>query len=371
MGKRIVLKFGTNVLRDAQGEIAIERVDSFIEQMASLVTLGNEIIVVTSGAVGLGAKKLGIDTKVPRKSALFDKQAAASVGQSLLMKIYEDCFEKFNITVAQILLTEDDFSNRHKYLSLRNTLNRLLELNVVPIINQNDAVSPSEVEHVAFSDNDKLSALVASKLDADILVMVSDVNGLYDKNPKEFEDAKLISTVQEITPEIEKLAGGASSGGRGGMVTKLQGAKVVVNSGGKAVILNGKVEGSIFDYFSGCVKNCTEFLPNASPLSSKARWIAYATNICGFLAVNGGAKDALVNNKSLLPVGVVDVEGEFAAGDVVIVQDEAGTEFARGVANYSSDDARKIIGVQSSEIQEILGFKISDDVISKDNLVVL
>lgn len=378
MKRRIVLKFGTNVLRNDEGEIAIERINSFIEQMAKLIEENNEVIVVTSGAVGLGAKKLGINTKGSQKNSLFDKQAAASVGQSLLMKIYEDGFDKFNITVAQILLTEEDFSNRHKYLSLRNTLNRLLELNVVPIINQNDAVSPSELEHVAFSDNDKLSALVASKLDADLLVMVSDVDGLFDKNPKEFEDAKLISTVDKITPKIEALATGASAGGRGGMITKLLGAKVVTNSGGKAVIINGKVEGIISKYFEAAAANAdtnnkvgTEFLPNKT-LSSKHRWIAYATNIPGILKVNAGAKKALVENKtSLLPIGVTGIEGEFGQGDVIAIVDEDNNEFARGIANYSSVDFEKIIGVHSDKIQEILGFKISDDIISKDNLVIL
>ncbi len=366
MGKRIVLKFGTNILRDQNGEIAAGRINSFIEQIVGLIKGGDEVIVVTSGAVGLGAKKLGINSK----NSLFDKQAAASVGQSLLMKIYEDCFDKFNITVAQILLTEEDFSNRHKYLSLRNTLNRLLELGAVPIINQNDAVSPSELEHVAFSDNDKLSALVASKLDADLLVMVSDVDGLFDKNPKEHADAQLIRTVEKITPKIEKLASGASDGGRGGMITKILAAKVATNSGGKAVILNGKVDGIISKYFSE--KNVgTEFLPNKT-LRSKQRWIAYATNITGGVKVNDGAKTALVqNNKSLLAIGTIELEGFFNAGDVILILDNSGAEIARGVANYSSDDVQKILGVHSEKIEEILGFKTSDDIISKDNLVIL
>jgi len=353
-------------LRDENGEIAAGRVNSFIEQIVGLVRGGDEVIVVTSGAVGLGAKKLGINAK----SSLFDKQAAASVGQSLLMKIYEDCFEKFGITVAQILLTEEDFSNRHKYLSLRNTLHRLLELGVVPIINQNDAVCPSELEHVAFSDNDKLSALVASKLDADLLVMVSDVDGLFDKNPKEHVNAQLISTVEEITPEIEGLASGASEGGRGGMITKILAAKVVTNSGGKAVILNGKAEGVLSSYFGGAGVG-TEFL-SSKTLRSKQRWIAYATNIPGSVSVNEGARAALVeNNKSLLPVGVTALEGEFDEGDVISILDDKGAEIARGVTNYSSDDTAKILGVHSDKIQEILGFNTSDDIISKDNLVIL
>ena len=272
--KRIVFKFGTNVLRNEQGEISLAHIYSFIEDLSYLHKQGKEIRVVTSGAVGLGAKKLGIN---PSSSTTL-KQAAASVGQPLLMSIWQDGFEKYGITTAQILLTEEDFSNRKKYLSLRLTLHKLLDNKVVPIINQNDAVSPSELENVCFSDNDKLSSLVASKLDANLLVMVSDINGLYDKNPKEFNDAKLIKTVKKVTPKIEKLASGASLGGRGGMITKLCAAKVVTSSGLYAKIVNGKVPEiikKVFDDDTGTV-----FLPSEN-LSHKKRWIAYSTNIMG------------------------------------------------------------------------------------------
>ena len=235
--KRIVFKFGTNILRNEQGDISLSHLYSFIEDISYLYKQGKEILVVTSGAVGLGAKKLGIDTTTSTTL----KQAAASVGQPLLMGIWQDGFEKYGITTAQILLTEEDFSNRKKYLSLRLTLSKLLENKVIPIINQNDAVSPSELEHVCFSDNDKLSSIVASKLDADLLVMVSDIDGLFDKNPKEFKDAQLIRKVEKVTPKIEKLATGASLGGRGGMITKLNAAKVVTSSGLYAKIVNGKL----------------------------------------------------------------------------------------------------------------------------------
>ena len=193
--KRIVFKFGTNILRNEDGEISLSHLYSFIEDISRLYRQDKEILIVTSGAVGLGAKKLKIDTSTSTTL----KQAAASVGQPLLMSIWQDGFEKYGITTAQILLTEEDFANRKKYLSLRLTLSKLLENKVIPIINQNDAVSPSELEHACFSDNDKLSSIVASKLDADLLVMVSDVDGLYDKNPKEHKDAKLISKVEKIT----------------------------------------------------------------------------------------------------------------------------------------------------------------------------
>ena len=363
---RMVFKFGTNILRNDNGEISLTRLYSFIEDIATLRKKGKEVLVVTSGAVGLGAKKLNVDTS---QSTVL-KQAAASVGQQILMSIWQDGFEKYGICVAQILLTEEDFSNRKKYLSLRNTLSKLLELGIIPIINQNDAVSPSELEHVCFSDNDKLSAIVASKLDADLLVMVSDIDGLFDKNPKEYPDAKKIDVVEKVTSKIEKLASGASLGGRGGMITKLSAAKVVTSSGLYAMIVNGKKPQIIKKIFEE--ENVgTLFLPT-KVLSHKKRWIAYATNIMGEITVNSGAKTALIEKqKSLLAVGIVDVKGDFKAGEIISIYDENGLEFARAVVNYNSDECKKIMGAHSDEIERILGYKLDDDVVIKDNLVLL
>ncbi len=363
--KRIVFKFGTNILRNEYGDISLSHLYSFIEDISHLYKEGKEILIVTSGAVGLGAKKLKVDTS----SSTTLKQAAASVGQPMLMGIWQDGFEKYGITTAQILLTEEDFSNRKKYLSLRLTLHKLLENKVIPIINQNDAVSPSELEHASFSDNDKLSAIVASKLDADLLVMVSDINGLFDKNPKEHKDAKLISKVEKITPAIEKLASGASLGGRGGMITKLTAAKVVTSSGLYAKIVNGTVSGIIRKVFDDNIG--TTFLPNQN-LPHKKRWIAYATNIMGKITVNEGAKKAITENqKSLLSVGIEKVEGEFKRGEIISIIDSQGFEFARGVSCYDSSDIEKIKGKHSDKIIEILGYKFDDDVVIKDNLVLI
>lgn len=367
--KRIVFKFGTNILRNDSGEVALSRIHSFIEDISTLLKEGKEVIVVTSGAVGLGAKKLN-----HKGSSLFCKQAFASVGMPHLMRIWEEGFEKHGITVAQILLTEEDFSNRRRYLSLRNTLATLLEYGVVPIINQNDAVCSRELESIetSFSDNDKLSALVASKLDADLLVLVSDINGLYDKNPKEHKDAKHIPEVKKVTSKIEKLATGATLGGTGGMITKLQAAKIVNNSGAYATIINGKIEG-IISKTCNCEPDTpsTIFLAGES-LSGKKRWIAYATNIMGKIIVNERAKEVLLeNNKSLLAVGITDIEGDFSRSDVVAICDEEDHEFARGIANYDSTECRKIMGQRSDKIEQILGHIISDDVINKDNLVLL
>jgi len=361
---RIVFKFGTNILRNELGEISLSHLYSFIEDISYLHREGKEILIVTSGAIGLGAKKLQIDTDTTT-----NKQAAASVGQPMLMGIWQDGFEKYGITTAQILLVEDDFSLRHKYLSLRSTLHKLLENKVIPIINQNDTVSPTECERASFSDNDKLSSIVASKLDADLLVMVSDIDGLYDKNPKTNNDAKLIKMVDEITPEIEQMATGASQGGRGGMITKLIGAKVATASGVWAKIVNGKTPNiirKIFDDETG-----TTFKPKQN-LSHKKRWIAYATNIMGEIKVNEGAYRAIVENQtSLLSIGIIDTKGEFNKGEIVSIINENNQEFARGIVNYSNSDIQKIKGEHSNKIEAILGYKYDDDVIIKDNLVLI
>lgn len=371
---RIVFKFGTNVLTRGDGEIALSRIYSFIENIADLKKQGKEIIIITSGSVGLGAKKLKLQEK-PKLLPL--KQACAAIGQGQLMAIYEDGFEKFDLTTAQVLLTEDDFSNRKKYLSLRNTLSKLLELGVVPVINENDTVSSSEVEYfnengikVCFSDNDKLSALVMSKLEADLLVILSDVDGLYDDNPNTNKNAKIIPIVNDITPEIEALGFEASKRGRGGMKTKLEAAKVAMHSGGMAIIANGKKEGIIHSIFNKEPVG-TLFLPVES-LSGKKRWVAYATNITGQVKVNDGAKKALLEKgASLLPIGIIKVKNSFKKGDVVSILDNNDNEFAKGMVNYSSGDCRKILGKQSDEIEEILGYKNYDAVITRDNIVIL
>ena len=368
--KRIVIKLGTNVLRNDEGEVAVSRIYSFIEDIAKLVKSGKEVIVVTSGAVGLGKKKLELDST----DGDGVKQACAAVGQSRLMSYYEAGFANFEIPVAQILLTEDDFSLRHRYLSLRTTLNKLLELGVVPIINQNDTVSTIELSdmlsglQVCFSDNDKLSALVSSELDADLLILLSDIDGLYTSNPKENSDAKFISLVDCVNDEILELGTGASDGGRGGMKTKLEAAKLVTRFGGKVLIANGKIPYVINKIFNA-EELGTMFIPSDENLSGKKRWIGYATNIRGKLIVNDGAKKAILEKcTSLLPIGIVEVINEFNQGEVVSICDENGEEFARGMVNYDSQECAKIAGAHSDNILEILGYKNYDTVISRDNI---
>lgn len=371
--KRIVFKFGTNVLRGDDGYVSLPRIYSFIEDIAHLVKAGKEVIIITSGAVGLGKKRLGLEGT--KGTAL--KQACAAIGQSKLMSIYENGFDTYNLVAAQILLTEDDFGIRTRYLSLRTTLNKLLELGTVPVINQNDTVSNVEITpryekmQVCFSDNDKLSALVASELDADLLVILSDVDGLFDKNPKENPDAKIIHEVKEVTDEILNLGTDASEGGRGGMRTKLKAAQMVTRFGGKVIIANGKVPYIIKKIFNG-EEYGTMFLPQNEGLSDKKRWIGYATNIIGKIKVNNGAKKALVEKtKSLLPIGVVDVINEFSKGDVISILDENDNEFARGIVNYDSESCKKVMGNHSDDIMKILNFKNYDAIITRDNITIL
>ncbi|OGI00367.1 MAG: glutamate 5-kinase [Candidatus Melainabacteria bacterium GWF2_37_15] len=372
--RRIVFKLGTNIITNQAGNIALARIYSLIESIAELKSQNKEIILVTSGAVGMGAKILGNSKNCDPVSL---KQAHAAVGQGQLMHFYEEAFEKFNIITAQILLTAEDFSVRKKYLSLRNTLNTLLELGVVPIINENDAISTSELEGykengvtVCFGDNDKLSALVASKLDADILVILSDVDGLYTGNPKTNKDSKLISIVKDITPEIESYGQDASKGGRGGMKTKIEAAKIVAHSGSMVVVAGGQDPDIIRKIFRG-EEVGTLFLP-VEHLSGRKKWIAFATNIGSSIKVNEGAKKALIDKKaSLMPIGIIEIKNSFKKGDVISILDEGGREFARGMTNYSSTECKKVIGKNSEEIERILGFKNYDTVVTRDNIVVL
>lgn len=371
--KRIVIKLGTNILRTDEGEVALSRIYSFIEAISKLVKNGKEVVIITSGAVGLGKKKLGLDSTDGEGV----KQACAAVGQSRLMSFYENGFAFHDIPIAQILLTEDDFSIRHRYLSIGTTLNKLLELNVVPIINQNDTVSTIEIQDMlagmkaSFSDNDKLSALVSSELDADLLILLSDVDGLYTANPHTDKDAKFIKEVKSFTDDILSMGTDASDGGRGGMRSKLEAAKFVTRFGGKVLIANGKTP-FIIDKIFNYENVGTMFYPSDENLSGKKRWIGYATNVIGKLIVNNGAKDAILKNyTSLLPIGVINVINKFDRGDVVSICDENEIEFARGMVNYNSDECRKIIGAHSEEVEKILGYKNDDEIITRDNITSL
>jgi glutamate 5-kinase len=370
--KRVVIKLGSSLFFNESGNVALGRVFSFIEDIAEASLAGRQIIVVSSGAVALGSNAL----KMKSASAmLVQKQAFAAVGQSRLMNLYEQGFAKYGLTPAQVLLTEEDFSTRKRYLNLRNTLLTLLDMGVIPIINENDTVSTTELEITerspSFGDNDKLSALVMSKLEAQTLVLLSDVDGLFTDNPRNNPDATLIPEVHEITPEIDVLASGKSARGRGGMSTKLQAAHIAMNSGGMAIIANGGKAGIIRRILAGEIEG-TLFIAKADTLSSKRRWIAFASSVAGRIHINAGALDAITKrNASLLYAGVTRVENEFDHGDVVAIVGPNGQEVARGIVNYSSDDAAKLVGKHSNEIARLASTKNYDAFITRDNIAFL
>ena len=376
--RRIVIKLGTAVLMSDEGAgIASDRFLEVVGSIAELKRSGREVLLVSSGAIGLGAERLGMQRR-PQLVSL--KQACAAVGQGRLMSLYSDAFDTHGISIAQVLLTEEDFSNRKRYLNLRSTITKLLDLGVLPIINENDTVSTAEIEYteavsytkVNFGDNDKLSALVASKMEADLLVLLTDVAGLHTGNPVDSTDARLIPVVERITPEIEELATDrkASRFGRGGMKTKLEAARIAAQSACAVIITSGKEPHVIDRVFSG-EELGTLFIPTTA-LPGKRRWIAFATTVTAAVVINEGARQALVEGKaSLLPAGVLEVRGEFERGDAVSILDEQQREFARGIVNYSADEARRITGKRSNEIDELVENRNYDALVTRDNIAFL
>lgn len=386
--KRVVVKLGTAVLMAEEGGLAMSRFYSFVEGLARLKKSGRDVLLVTSGAIGLGKQKLGLSA-TPK--LLPQKQACAAVGQGRLMALYSEAFERQGLIAAQILLTEEDISSRKRYLNLRSTIFELLSMGVIPVINENDTVSTAELEpikdgaevKVNFGDNDKLSALVASKIDADLLMILTDVEGLYTADPSINKDAKLISLVERFTPEIDELADEKTSSnkttvkpGRGGIKSKLAAAKIATQSGCNVIIAGGKVADVIDQIFQN--KDLGTMFLSASDgnqkqkSKSKSRWIAFATTVKASLVVNEGAKEALQKRKaSLLPAGIINVVGSFERGDVVSITDESGAEFARGMVNYSSAEAQKIVGMHSDKIDAIIENRNYDALITRDNLALL
>jgi len=371
--KRIVVKVGTNVVTRPGGELAIGTIHAIIEEIVALVRSGRQVILVTSGAIGLGMNRLGFEE---RPALLALRQACAAVGQGQLMALYDQGFGRLGVATAQVLLTEDDFSNRIRYLNLRNAIHELLRLGVVPIVNENDTVSTTEIEGesgaervVPFGDNDMLSALLASKMDADTLVILSDVEGLYDRAPAKGNRAKRIPIVATFGPEIEALAGGGAGRGRGGIRTKLEATRVATSCGVRAVIACGERPNVLRDIFAG--RDVGTLFPPRAKLSGRKRWIAFATSPAGSVAVNDGARTALVDrNASLLWAGIERIAGHFERGDVISIQDAAGREFARGIANYPSTVARKLAGKQSAQLSQIVD-EIHDDVlVARDNIAI-
>jgi len=370
--RRVVVKLGSNLFFNEGGAIALGRIFSFIEDIAASRLAGRQIIVVSSGAVALGADALKMKSST---ASLAQKQALAAIGQSRLMNLYEQGFAKYGLTAAQVLLTEEDFSSRKRYLNLRHTLTTLLEMGVIPVINENDTVSTTELEITdrspSFGDNDKLSALVMSKLEATVLVLLSDVDGLFTDNPRENANAEFIQEVAEITPDILAGAGRKSARGRGGMGTKLQAARIAMDSGGMVVIANGLKTGILRRVLNGEIEG-TLFVGRTGSLSEKRRWIAFASAVSGRIYINEGALDAITKrNASLLYAGVTRIENEFERGDVVSIVGPDAKEIARGIVNYSSVDALKLIGKHSDEISRLATSKNYDAFITRNNIAFL
>jgi len=364
--RRIVVKVGTSTLSYDSGKLNLLRVEALVRELSALAHEGKELILVTSGAVGAGVDRLGLREK---PKTIPEKQAAAAVGQGILMHTYERLFSDYDQIVAQVLLTREDSVNRARYANSRNTLMTLLAMRVIPIINENDAVA---VDELKFGENDTLSAMVASIVDADLLIILSDVDGLYSDNPQVNPDARLIPEVADITPEIESLAGGPGTLlGTGGMYSKVQAAKIAVNSGVVMVIAAGDREGVIKDAVSGAAVG-TVFLPRESRLQVRKRWLAFGARVSGAVTVDKGCERAILKGgSSLLAAGVKMVEGDFEYGNTISIVTAEGREIARGLANYSADEVGRIMGTHTNEIATILGSKPYDEVIHRDNLVLL
>ena len=363
--KRVVVKVGSALLVDGdKGRLNRAWLESFTQDVAARRKRGQEIILVSSGAIALGRRHLGLSSG---KLKLEESQAAAAVGQIRLAHAYKELLDAHDITVAQILLTLGDTEQRRRYLNARGTLNTLLALGAVPVINENDTVATTEIR---YGDNDRLAARVAQMAGADCLILLSDIDGLYTADPGVDPDAQFIAKVLEITPAIEAMAGGSGSDmGSGGMQTKIAAAKIAVSAGCHLCIAKGAEAHPLRRIEEGA--RCTWFVPSSTPVATRKQWIAGTLKPAGAIAVDEGAVRALMGGKSLLPAGVTRALGRFDRGDTVSIIGPDGTEVARGICAYSDADAARIIGRQSTEIERVLGFRGRDEIVHRDDLVLL
>ncbi len=363
--KRLVVKIGSSILVDeSKGEIRKDWLEALTADVAKLHAEGCEVVLVSSGAIRLGRTYLKLPAGALR---LEESQAAAATGQIQLAHAYQEALARHGITVAQVLLTLDDSEERRRYLNARQTMATLLGLRAIPVINENDTVATDEIR---FGDNDRLGARVAEMVSADTLILLSDIDGLYTGDPRSDKSARHIPEVREITPEIEKMAGTAASElSNGGMVTKLMAARIAMGAGCRMAIADGRPVGALGTLIDGSAR-CSWFLPEGSPLSARKKWIAGSLKAAGSLIVDDGAVKALASGKSLLPAGVTSIDGEFKRGDVVEVKDRVGRTLARGLVAYAADDARRIAGHKSAEIEQLLGFRGRDEMVHRDDLVV-
>ncbi|OIQ92534.1 glutamate 5-kinase [mine drainage metagenome] len=360
--RRLVLKIGSSLLVDDNGEINRPWLDAVADDLAAWRARGIEVIVVTSGAVAVGRRQLALG-KGPLR--LDEKQAAAAAGQIRLAHAYQESLARHALSVAQVLLTLDDSENRRRYLNARNTLDTLLRLGAVPVINENDTVATAEIR---VGDNDRLAARVAQMIGADTLVLLSDIDGLYTANPRQDATARFIPHVHELTAEIEAMAGDpGSSHGTGGMVTKLMAARIALAAGCRMAITLGSPLHPLRALEEG--GRCTWFHPHDEPLTARKQWIAGSVKPQGSLTVDAGAQRALKKGGSLLPAGVTALEGDFQKGDTVVVLSPEGRAVARGLSAYSAEDARLIIGHKSPDFERLLGYRGPDVLIHRDDMV--
>ncbi len=361
--RRLIVKIGSSLLVDeATGEIRRPWLEALIEDVVACRKRGQQVLIVTSGAVAVGRRPLGLAAGPLR---LEEKQAAASAGQLRLAHAYQDAAARFGVTVAQILLTPDDTEARRRHLNARATIEQLLNLKALPVINENDTVATAEIR---FGDNDRLAARVAQMISADTLVLLSDIDGLYTSDPRRDPKAKHIAELREISAETDAMAERAPPGSSsGGMVTKLAAARIALAAGCRMAIAKGTDLHPLAAIDKGA--RATWFIPSAEPLTARKRWIAGAVNFSGALVVDDGAAAALKRGTSLLPAGVSSVEGSFERGDAVVVRSKDSKELARGLSAYSSEDARAIAGHKSGEIEAILGYRGRDEMIHRDDLV--
>ena len=363
--RRVVIKVGSALLVEkSTGSVNRYWLEALADDIAAVRARGQEVVLVSSGAIALGRRELGL---AKRKPKLEEKQAAAAVGQIHLAHAWKEVLERRGFTVAQVLLTLGDTEERRRYLNARNTLTTLLRLGAIPVINENDTVATAEIR---YGDNDRLGARVAQMVSADCLVLLSDVDGLYTADPTRDDTAQFIPEVPRITPEIEAMAGGSASDvGSGGMATKVLAAKIAVGAGCHMCIAAGREVHPLRRIESGA--RCTWFVADASPVTVRKQWIAGMLKPAGELVVDAGAARALRDGRSLLPAGVTEVKGRFDRGDAVVVLDPEGIEVARGLAAYSSTDAERIRGRRSSELEALLGFRGRDEMIHRDDLVLV
>ncbi|PIW28513.1 MAG: glutamate 5-kinase [Rhodospirillales bacterium CG15_BIG_FIL_POST_REV_8_21_14_020_66_15] len=364
-GKRVIVKIGSALLVDKErGTVRRAWLETLAVDLMTLRERGQEVLLVSSGAIAVGRRHLGLPARGRLK--LEESQAAAAAGMVRLAHAYQEVLGAYGVTVAQVLLTLDDSENRRRYLNARNTIDQILRLGAVPLINENDTVATDEIR---FGDNDRLAARVAAMVSADTLVLLSSSDGLYDSDPTHNPDARHVPVVKgAITPEIEAMAGAKmTDDGSGGMVTKLVAARMAVAAGCRMVIANGLEDHPLRRLEDG--GRVTWFLPEASPLTARKQWISGSLKPDGAVVVDDGAVRALSQGKSLLPAGVVEVEGGFLRGDAVIVKNQAGDHLGRGLIAYSAADARRIMGAKSREIEAILGYRGRDEMIHRDDLV--